>query len=44
LWEQVFSRFELKIILQKIEPQMIRIRLFKEKEKEGGAKRSQLVG
>jgi hypothetical protein len=44
LWEQVFSRFESKIILRKIKPQMIPIRPFKEKEKEGGERRSQLGG
>jgi hypothetical protein len=42
LWEQVFSRFELKILFEKREPQMIQIRPFKEKEKEVGEGRSQL--
>jgi hypothetical protein len=40
----VFSRFELKIIFQKKEFQLIRIRLFEEKEMEGGEGRSQLGG
>jgi hypothetical protein len=43
LWEQVFSRFEIKIMSRK-KLQMIRIRLFQEKEMEGGEGRSQFGG
>jgi hypothetical protein len=43
LWEQVFLRFESKII-QKRKLQMIRIPYFKKKKKKEGEGRSQLGG
>jgi hypothetical protein len=42
LWEHVFSIFKSKIMSKKEKPPMIQIRPFKEKEKEGGERRSQL--
>jgi hypothetical protein len=44
LWERVFSRFELKIILGKKKASMIWIHFLKEKENEGGERKSQLSG
>ncbi len=44
LWEQVFSIFELKIMFEEKELQMIQVFPFQEKEREGGGGRSQFGG